>query len=306
LPGKRISEGDLGNFLGMDRPATLPANRPNADTRPGLNPPLRPGADGKRPGISDPFKRPGINNSGNNVFGNRGNNIVNIRNINAGRNTVINRQPNWVQMNRTSIARVNNNWQAQIGGLRNWNARNPARAAYWGGWGNNVRGRWAGYRHHGNWFTASWWSSHRHTWCGWHYGYAFASRPWTYWWRTPTYANCVAWFGWESAAAWAQPVYYDYGQGGNVVYQDNSVAINGAQVATASEFAQSAGALATVAPPATAEQAEQSDWMPLGTFAVSSNQKDVDPNRVVQLAVNKQGIVSGTLFNTTTNQAQSI
>ena len=115
------------------------------------------------------------------------------------------------------------------------------------------------------------------------------------------------WFTWQApATVWAQPVYYDYGQGGNVVYNNNSVYINGDQVATTTEFAQSAAELATVPPPASEEEAEQVEWMPLGTFAVSAGEKDVDPNRIVQLAISKTGIVSGTLYNTQTDQTQSV
>jgi hypothetical protein len=46
--------------------------------------------------------------------------------------------------------------------------------------------------------------------------------------------------------------------------------------------------------------------MPLGTFAISTNQKDVDPNRYLQLAVNKEGVISGTLFNKQTDEAQTV
>ena len=115
---------------------------------------------------------------------------------------------------------------------------------------------------------------------------------------------------WFAASApqqvWAEPVYYDYGQGGNVVYTDNSVYINGEQIATTTEFAQSAADLATVQAPETEAEAQQAEWMPLGTFAVSAGEKDVDPTRMVQLAVNKQGVISGTLFNTQTEETQSI
>jgi hypothetical protein len=117
----------------------------------------------------------------------------------------------------------------------------------------------------------------------------------------------VSWFTWTAPqTVWAQPVYYDYGQGGNVVYNDNSVYINGDQVATSTEFAQSAAELATVAPPASEEEAEKVEWMPLGTFTVSAGERDIDPNRIVQLAVSKEGIISGTLYNTQTDQTQSI
>jgi hypothetical protein len=101
-------------------------------------------------------------------------------------------------------------------------------------------------------------------------------------------------------------VYYDYGQGGNVYYENNVVYVDGQEVGTPQDFAASAAALATVDPPASEEVAADADWMPLGTFAVSSSQQEVDPTRVIQLAVNRDGIVSGTLTNTATNQAQSV
>jgi len=91
-----------------------------------------------------------------------------------------------------------------------------------------------------------------------------------------------------------------------VVYNDNSVYINGEQVATATEFAQSAADLATVEAPTTDEEAENAEWMPLGTFALSAGEKDVEPTRMVQLAVSQQGVISGTLFNTQTEENQSI
>lgn len=115
------------------------------------------------------------------------------------------------------------------------------------------------------------------------------------------------WFTWSAPQqVWAQPVYYDYGQGGNVVYNDNSVYINGEKVASTTEFAQSAADLATVAPPADEEAAKQAEWLALGTFTVSSGEKDVEPNRIIQLAVNKDGVISGTLYNTETDQTQSV
>lgn len=115
------------------------------------------------------------------------------------------------------------------------------------------------------------------------------------------------WFTWSApAAAWSEPVYYDYGTGGNVYYENNAVYVDGQEVGTPQDFAASAATLATVDPPASEEEAESADWMPLGTFAVSSSQKEVDPTRVIQLAVNREGIVSGTLTNTATNDAQTI
>ena len=119
--------------------------------------------------------------------------------------------------------------------------------------------------------------------------------------------NVTSWFRWSApTTVWQQPVYYDYGSEGNVTYENNNVYIGGEQVATSEEFAQSAMDLATVEPPESEEQAEETEWLPLGTFAVSTDEKDTEPGQIVQLAVNKDGVVSGTLFNVDTDQTQAI
>jgi len=123
----------------------------------------------------------------------------------------------------------------------------------------------------------------------------------------PTFGSCVNWFTWSApSSVWQQPVYYDYGQGGNVVYENNVVYIEGEQIATADEFAESAAALSTVEPPKSEQEAEQAEWMPLGTFAVSADENDVEPTRVIQLAVSREGIISGTLYNTRSDQVDAI
>ena len=184
--------------------------------------------------------------------------------------------------------------------------RYPNRYNYWRGWGNHVRTHWAhpGYR---GWFNTSWWNLHYHALGGWHYHYSRFRYPPSYWWGVPTWAGLSTWFTWtRPGVVWAQPVYYDYGTGGNVVYQNNNVYVGGQQVASAADFAMSAADLATVPPPPTPEAAEDVEWMALGTFAVSSNEKETDPSRVMQLAVDKDGVVSGTLFNTQTNEAETV
>ncbi|MCA9009328.1 MAG: hypothetical protein KDB01_06260 [Planctomycetaceae bacterium] len=300
--GGRPSAGDLGDFLGMDRPTTLPGtNRPNIGN--GI-------ANGNRPNIGNGIgnnigNRPNIGNgSGNNLINNR---PINIGQINVGRNNIINNRPSWANIDRGRVTNINNRWQNQIGGLHNWNSIHPNRAAYWAGWGAGVHSSYRWHYHHPGCFRGDWWYNHPYRWGGWHYGYGFSRYPWRYWWTVPTYRACVSWFTWTAPqTVWAQPVYYDYGQGGNVVYNDNSVYINGDQVATTTEFAQSAAELATVAPPASEEEASKVEWLSLGTFTVSAGEKDVDPNRIVQLAVSKEGIISGTLYNTQTDKTQSI
>jgi len=226
---------------------------------------------------------------------------------------VINSRPSWVNINNNRINAIHNNWHGAIAGARpgvglaNWGGSHPNRVGYWNNWGNSVRNNWHGYQNHGNWFHNDWWNSHAHPWGGWHYSNAFNRYPWSYWWRTPAWGALSSWFTWNApAAVWAQPVYYDYGPGGNVVYQDNQVFIGGQDVGSADDFAQSAFALATVPPPPTEEVAAQADWMPLGTFAMSSSENDTQPQRVLQLAVDKNGVISGTLYSPQNDQTVTI
>ena len=52
------------------------------------------------------------------------------------------------------------------------------------------------------------------------------------------------------------------------------------------------------------------DWLVKSSQTLASGEaasgKDVEPSRVLQLAVSKDGIVSGTLYNTVTDEAQSV
>ncbi len=51
---------------------------------------------------------------------------------------------------------------------------------------------------------------------------------------------------------------------------------------------------------------QDTQWLPLGTFAVSTSDKEGEPTRFVQLALSQEGIVSGTYFNELTNIAQTV
>ena len=226
--------------------------------------------------------------------------------INIGNNNIHNR-PVWVNIDNDRITNIHNHWNNQIGGLHNWQNRYPDRMSDWRHWGDDVRHHWGHYHDCHDWFRPDWWYGHQHGFAGWHYYNHFHNHAWSYWWSVPTFASCVNWFSWAApSAVWSQPIYYDYGTGGNVVYENNTVYVNGEQVASADEFAQSAAVLATVSPPANEEEAAKVEWLPLGTFAVAADEKDVDPSRAIQLAVSKDGIVSGTLYNTESDQAQSV
>lgn len=191
--------------------------------------------------------------------------------------------------------------------MGDWVNRHPDRYQRWNNWGNNVRLNFNSFNVYNNYFTPRWWGNHYHGIGGWHYGYRFNNHPYSYWWTVPTFAGLSSWFTWSApAAVWQEPIYYDYGQGGNVYYENNAVYVDGQEVGTPQDFAASAAALATVDPPASEEEAEQAEWMPLGTFAVSSSQKETQPTRFVQLAVDKEGIVSGTLYDESSDQALAV
>jgi hypothetical protein len=76
-------------------------------------------------------------------------------------------------------------------------------------------------------------------------------------------------------------------------------------IATAEQYAAEAEAIATNIPKT---KPTEKDWMPLGVFALAADGKPTgaDPTMFIQLAVSKQGIISGTLQNTATNSVQSI
>ena len=108
--------------------------------------------------------------------------------------------------------------------------------------------------------------------------------------------------GWVDTG-WSEPIAYNYGD--NVYYQDDSVYYGDQPVASAAEYAQQAEAIAPSVPetPPAAD-----DWMPLGVFAITQDGESSheDPTMFLQLAVSKQGVISGTFQNTATDTAQPI
>jgi hypothetical protein len=112
---------------------------------------------------------------------------------------------------------------------------------------------------------------------------------------------------------WRAPIIYDYGTGGNVYYQGDTVYVQGAPYASAQVYSEEAlqiadaGALALAAqkPPAEDQQNAEEEWLPLGVFALA-DENDGDPIMYLQLAVNKQGIISGSYYNSVTDQSLPI
>ncbi len=148
---------------------------------------------------------------------------------------------------------------------------------------------------------SNWWSKDHPQLANWYYHHDWQNHDWRYWWASPGWNDVNAWL-----SAWGitgGPLYYDYGPGGNVVYQGGNVYINGLNVGSDAQFAQTAAAIAVVPAEVTLSTPTNEAWLPLGTFAVVMSKQDVDPTRLLQLAVDRQGIVSGTMHNSATDQS---
>lgn len=225
----------------------------------------------------------------------------------AGRNSF---RPSWYNNGIYANSRLNRNLGGLIGasvGLaagRNYLDANVGRRDYWGGYNRGVNNWWGNNR--SPYFNNRWWAG-RYVYRPYGYFNYNYYRPWGYWWGNPGWVGVNRWY---NNYGWNSPYYYDYGVGGNVVYRDNYVYVDGTQVGTAEEYAQSAAALAAVDPAEVPAQATE-DWLGLGTFAVvesadPSDRDKIEPSRFVQLAVDKKGFVTGTFFNKKTDETYSL
>ena len=208
---------------------------------------------------------------------------------------------------------------ARVAARNDWFDRNPDRARYWSQWGNTAR---SSFRYGADpYFNYNWWNTRSLIGIGlggsgwgsgpgyggwWGYQPWLGYRPWGYWYRQPTWVSLLGWFtGWGPGWSWNRPYYYDYGPGGNVYYSGDYVYVNSVPVGTPVQYSTSAAELATV-DPAAIEPTNPEDWMPLGTFTLATAQDEADPARVLQLAVNKNGLISGTSFNKQTGKTYTV
>ncbi len=96
-----------------------------------------------------------------------------------------------------------------------------------------------------------------------------------------------------------------YAYGENVYYADDQVYYGDQPVASAEEYAQQAATLASSAPETAPDKA---DWLPLGVFALTQDGQatGTEPSIYLQLAISKQGVISGTLKNTISGKVQPL
>ncbi len=119
--------------------------------------------------------------------------------------------------------------------------------------------------------------------------------------RWATWVMVTAWFPW----GWSQPASYSYGE--NVYYEGDSVYYGDQVVATSQEYAQQAQTIATGGPGVPADT-QEADWLSLGVFAITQDGQasGPPPTLYLQLQVNKDGVITGTLQNMGTNRVQQV
>ena len=126
---------------------------------------------------------------------------------------------------------------------------------------------------------------------------------WAQWrWNRPyrwaTWGVLTGWGVW----GWNEPTYYSYGE--TIYYEGDTVYYEGEAIATADEYAAQAQELAESAP----EIDDAAEWLTLGVFAITEDGQESGPppTLFLQLAVNKQGIIAGTLVNDATDKSQPV
>jgi hypothetical protein len=136
-------------------------------------------------------------------------------------------------------------------------------------WNNFTPGWIGGY-------PGAWWPG---KWAVW--GTAWAAATWPY---ASAYCGC-----------YDEPVYYDYG--GNVAYEDGTVYVDDQAVATAEEYYTQAEQIAE-----SGAEAANEDWMPLGVFAVILEEGQTQTDKLLQLAINRDGVIRGNFQDVLTDK----
>ncbi len=262
-PGSGPSSGQLNDFLGIDNKPVGGAGSSSsiADRLPNRKP-----DNIQRPDDRPNIQKPNIDRDNIAKVGDRigDSNKVDVGNVNIG---------NSIDFSKNRNAWVNNIHNA--GDQIRTHAGNRFTSIY-----ANGRYRYGvvgGYPYYVGWTTL-----------GPYYG-----------WRPITYVTLGTFIG----ATWANatPVYYAYGTGGNVYYENNVVYVNDQPAGTPAEYAAQASALVAAAPETTVD----TEWMPLGVFALTQEGVD-DSQTMLELAVNKQGVLAGTYCNEATQVSRAL
>ncbi len=154
----------------------------------------------------------------------------------------------------------------------------------------------AGYEAVRNSFNASnvyrpqWWRDHPETWvpAGWAAGAA---------WQPTSWAAIAGLCGYGSDS----PTSYNYGV--NVTAQNGNVFVDGQNVGTTGDYSLQALKIAQAG--AAADVSATDQWLPLGVYAMVRDEHQ-HPQLIVQLAINKQGILRGNYIDELTESTLPI
>lgn len=158
----------------------------------------------------------------------------------------------------------------------------------------HIRGNYA--QHYQNMFNKNWWVQHPNLHNYYWHNNIWPHYPWNYWWRPAAWVALSSWVVWN----WGSPLYYDYGN--NFYYDNGFVYLNGRRLCTAGEYYGQAVQIVSGTPPV---KDDSTQWMPLGVFALSRADSQ-DSHMVMQLAINKDGVIQGTYYNTENDTAKPI
>jgi hypothetical protein len=146
---------------------------------------------------------------------------------------------------------------------------------------NGAYSRW-GY------FTPGWYATYPGAW--WPGKWALAATPWA----PATWATAGYYCGCAGAGT-----YYDYGQ--NVSYEDGTVYYGDQPMASADQYYAQAGTIAD-----SGQETENEEWLPLGVFGLIAEPTQTQTDRVVQLAMNKEGVIRGNLQDSLTDSVKPV
>lgn len=127
-------------------------------------------------------------------------------------------------------------------------------------------------------------------------------------WYPTKWAGVAAWtaVGWaalSSTCGYPADTTCSYDYGSNVVYQDDSVYVNGEAVATSAEYSEQAATIADTGKQADAKK--EDEWQALGVFAMVQGEETTS-NNIFQLAVNKAGVLRGNYYNALTDTNEPV
>ena len=114
----------------------------------------------------------------------------------------------------------------------------------------------------------------------------------------------MAWGGLANYCGCA-PVAIPYNYGSSVVYQGDTVIVQGQPPIPATQYAQQASDLAAQGAVNAVQIPKETPWQSLGVFAITREQED-NPSNFINLAVNKDGVVRGTYYNAIEDSSKKV